>query len=167
MKKLTASQENYLEWIYRLAEEGPVHVRRLAEKVGVKLPSASRAIAGLVAKGLVEHEKYGAVSLTAEGESVGKEIVRRDDCLTQFLVEILAMKPCDADPVVHRMEHVIDGEVLNRVEILVDFALSSPAWVRRLRHRMQAQSMSGFGKAGYQVGEARVHGGATQEKGRG
>jgi len=166
MKKLTGSQENYLEWIYRLAKEGPVHIRRLAEKAGVKLPSASRAIAGLAAKGLVEHEKYGAVHLTAEGESVGKEIVRRDDCLTQFLVKILAMNPSDADPAVHRMEHVIDGAVLNRLEILVEFALSSPAWVRRLRHRLQVQLTSGFREAGYQVGEARVHGGATQEKGR-
>ncbi len=166
MKKLTGSQENYLEWVYRLSLEGPVHLRNLAEKVGVRLPSASRAVSGLALKGLVKHEKYGSVALTAEGESVGQEIVRRDQCLTQFLVEVLAMNPSEADPVVHRMEHVIDSEVLNRLEVLVEFALSSPAWVRRLHHRMQERATPGPSDVDYQVGEARVHGGAKQEKNR-
>jgi DtxR family Mn-dependent transcriptional regulator len=125
--ELTPSQENYLEWIYRFSQDGPVRVRDLAAKVGVKDPSASRAVTGLVKSGLVRHEVYGRIELTDEGRRVGEAIVRRGYCLTSLLVEILGMDQAEADCEVHRLEHVLGEEVLSRLEILVEFAGTSPA----------------------------------------
>jgi Mn-dependent DtxR family transcriptional regulator len=165
MQKLTPSQENYLEWIYRLAsEKGFVRTGEVAEKMKVKLPSVSRAVRGLVKVGLVDHKSYGKIELTDKGRRVGELIVRRDECLTRFLVQILGMEPKKAETEVHRLEHALNEEVLCRLEVLVDFALSSEAWMKRLGHRI-LNNISGLSRdSDFRIGETIVHGGRKQEK---
>lgn len=162
---LTASQENYLEWIYRgVAADKVVRTRDLAVKLGVKLPSVSRAVAQLAAKGLVRHESYGVIELTDAGVMAGRGIVRRDECLTRLLVEVLGMSETDADPEVHRLEHVLADEVLQRFEVLVDFATSSEAWLKRLHHRISLLDETNGGGGAVAVGRTSVHAGSSSEK---
>lgn len=164
MLKLTPSQENYLEWIYRLSLKGPVRIGEVAKKMDVKLPSVSRAVKGLADAGLLSHKSYGNINLTDLGLKVGSAIVRRDECLTRLLVEILGMDPEAADPEVHRLEHVLGEEVLQRLEILVSFALSSEAWMKRLKHRIDIKINELEGFDDFRIGEASVHGGHKREK---
>lgn len=163
-KTLTASQENYLEWIYRFSEKGAVRVRDLADKLGVRLPSVSRAISTLAKERLVKHESYGKIELTDEGRLVGQNIVRRDECLTRFLVSVLGMDQSAADPEVHRLEHVLSDDVLARLEILTEFAESSPAWIKRLHYRLSSVPSPEVGEDAYRVGEGQVHAGLASEK---
>jgi len=160
----TPSEENYLEWIYRLSAEGPVRPAVIAGKLGVKRPSATKAVASLARKGLVRHEPYGEIFLTEEGRTLGEAIVRRDTCLTKLLVGVLGMPPAEADPEVHRMEHVLSDEVLARLEVLVDFAGSSEAWIKRLRYRI-ALATAGAKEGGpIRVGRSPIHPGTEGEK---
>jgi len=163
--RLTPSQENYLEWIYRSALAGSVvRVRDLAGKLGVKLPSVSRAVAQLATRGLVHHERYGIIELTERGRAAGRAIVRRDECLTRLLVDVLGMSEEAADPEVHRLEHVLDHAVLRRLEVLIEFATSSEAWMRRLHHRMSLLAERDDESADIAVGAASVHAGLSSEK---
>jgi len=164
LRKLTPSQENYLGWIYRFAQAGPVRVRDLSSSVGVKEPSASRAVAGLVKSGLVRHEVYGKIELTEEGRRVGEALVRRYDCLTSLLVEILGMERDAAESEVHRLEHVVGDAVLARLEVLVEFAASSPAWLKRLHHRVRTDAQTDESTVGYRVGATQIHVDATMEQ---
>lgn len=157
MHTLTPSQENYLEWIYRLSLDGPVRMGDLATRLGVKAPSASRAVTGLAGLGLVIHQVYGRIELTAEGGRVGRALVRRSDCLTRLLVDILGMDETAAVPEVHRLEHVLGREVHSRLEVLVEFAGSSPAWVKRLRHRIDQRAEQDEGPAGFGIGRTEIH----------
>jgi len=162
---LTASQENYLEWIYRgIAAGKVVRSRDVAAKLGVKLPSVSRAVGQLAKNGLVRHESYGVIELTAAGRAAGRAIVRRDDCLTRLLVEVLGMDEVAADPEVHRLEHVLGEEVLQRLEVLVDFATSSEAWLKRLHHRMSLLGDLGGDDESIAVGQTSLHAGLSSEK---
>ena len=90
--KTTPSEENYVEWIYRLSAKGPVRPAQLAEKLGVKRPSATRAVASLAKKRLVHHEPYGDIALTEEGKALGRAVVRRDECLTRFHPRVLLLQ---------------------------------------------------------------------------
>lgn len=165
ISKLTPSQENYLEWIFRFSRKGPVRARDLARKLGVRLPSVSRAVSGLTRAGLIRHESYGAIELTSAGERAGAEIVRRDDCLTRLLVDLLDMHPRAADPAVHQMEHVLGEDVLTRLEILLEFALSSEAWIKRLHHRIRSRlEAAALAESPYRIGSAPLHGGLEREK---
>jgi len=161
--RLTPSQQNYVEAIYRLSDSGPVLVKDLAARVGVRLPSVSRAVGELVRRGLVNHESYGGIELTESGREIGGQIARRDACLTRLLVEVLGMSPGQADPEVHRLEHMLSDEVLERLETLNEFALSSGAWIRRLRVRLQAAG-PGRPATPYRVGEASAHAGRITER---
>lgn len=160
----TPSQENYIEWIYRLSAAGPVRSGQLAEKLGVTRPSATRAIASLVKKRLVIHKPYGEIRLTQEGRNLGRAIVRRDDCLTDLLVTVLGMTPESADPEVHRLEHVLSDDVLPRLEALVNFATSSDAWLRRLHYRIANTSQEPRGTPAFVAGCSGIHQGEPSEK---
>lgn len=173
MSTLTASQENYLEHIYRLAEAGPVRVRDLARSLGVRLPSVSRAVTGLAKAGLVEHESYGAIELTPEGRAIGREIVRRDEALTTLLVAVLGMELEEADPLVHQIEHVVSEELMLRLEALSDAALASPDFMRRLdaavetaraSHREREAANERAQRPTERIGRSALHAGRRHEK---
>ena len=161
----TPSEENYLEWIYRFSQSGPVRPSDIADKLGVKRPSVSRAISSLVRKGMLKDGPRGRLELTLKGEEIGKAVVRRDKCLTALLVDVLGMPAEAADAEVHRLEHVLGDDVLRRMEILISFAKSSPAWLKRLRLRIdQAPPAAGDEEEGYRVGLTPIHSGLQQEK---
>jgi len=70
----------------------------------------------------------------------------------------------EADAELHRLEHVLSDGLLSRLEILVDFAASSPAWVKRLHHRLRNEAHDSEKTAGVRIGAARVHGGSVTDK---
>jgi Mn-dependent DtxR family transcriptional regulator len=160
---LTPSQENYLEAIYRLAEAGSVQVKELACRVGVRLPSVSRAVGELARRGLVAHESYGRIELTESGREVGRQITRRKASLTRLLVDILGMAPDQAALEINRLEHAVGDEVLTRIEVLNDFALSSEGWIRRLRVRLEGRQRS-VSLSAFRIGETEPHAGMTWKK---
>jgi Mn-dependent DtxR family transcriptional regulator len=141
--------------------------------MGVKEPSVSRAVGGLVKEGLVRHEVYGKIELTDKGRAVGAELIRRTDCLSRLLVDLLSMPPEAAAAEVHRMEHVLGAaevhrmehvlgdEVLSRLEVLVDFAASSPAWLKRLHYRIRTEAQKLETASGYELGAKPIHGGTV------
>ena len=156
---LTASQENYLEHILRLAEVGTVTVTDLAHAAGVRKPSVSRAVGNLVRLELVEHLPYGAVELTPTGRRMAEGIRQRDRSLTRFLVDLLGMDPTSAEDEVCRIEHVINDEVLARLEILLE-ATSDPAladWRRRLGRRLKKMNRNTSDPDTGTVGASRPH----------
>ena len=160
----TPAQENYIEKIYRMSATQPVKPSELADSLGVRRASVTRLINTLVDKGLVLHKSHGDIALTRWGEELARAIVRRDDCLTRLLVEVCGMDPGSADPEVHRLEHVINDEVLVRLETLVDFACSSGDWLNELKKRTgQAWSKHPVINPG-PVGRTQIHKGDTREK---
>jgi Mn-dependent DtxR family transcriptional regulator len=158
------SEENYLEWIYRFSQRGPVRPRDLANSLGITPPSVTKAVSSLVQKGLVRREAQGTLMLTAQGELLGKAVVRRDYCLTKLLVEILNMPSGLADQEVHRLEHVLSEDVLMRLEVLIDFAQQSPAWLKRLHLRMSQLSNVDVSGRKILVGETPTHSGFSRKK---
>jgi Mn-dependent DtxR family transcriptional regulator len=119
--RLTPSQENYLEHIWHLSSQGSVRVADLADSVGVKRPSVTRAVNNLVSLGLVKHEHYGGIEFTPRGHQAAKFISRRDLCLKRFLVQVLQMDSAKADDEACRMEHAVSAEVIHRLDVLVGY----------------------------------------------
>ena len=135
--KLTASQENYLEMIWRLSRRGPVRVSAIARMADVRLPSVTKAIGKLVTAGLVEHDAYGVVLFTELGRQAAESVIRRDNCLFRLLTEVLCMEEKKAAMEVCRIEHVISDGVLERLEVLVAQATDKQS--QRWRTRLQAK----------------------------
>ncbi|MBD3402591.1 hypothetical protein GF420_06825 [candidate division GN15 bacterium] len=160
---LTPSQENYIGWLFRLSPDGPVQVSTVAEKSGVQLPSVTRAMKGLADLGLVDRRAYGRIRLTDKGRRVAQEIDRRDRCLMALLVEVLGLPKEQAAREVHRLEHTVSADVLRRLEALVDFAVSSEAWIRRLRLRIDASGDTLTAPPPVAIGQHSIHVGLENE----
>lgn len=136
--KLTASQEHYLELILGLSKSGPVRVCDIAELAGVKLPSVTKAIGKLSEAGLVHHQAYGNVEISEAGMVVARSVVRRDDCLTTLLTDILKMPESNASAEVCKIEHVISQDVLLRLELLIKHIQKTPnaKWITSLNDEL-------------------------------
>lgn len=123
----TSSMEDYLETIAMLREEGkPVTVTAISKIMGVRKPSVNWALNKLSDAGLVEHERYGDVELTAEGASLAQDVHRRHNILSQFLTDILEVNPETAEKDACGMEHVISSVTMERLAGFLDFVLNCP-----------------------------------------
>ena len=125
--KLTPSQENYLAHIWRLSSKGSVRAVNIADSVGVKRPSVTRAINTLANLGLVQHEHYGDIKLTRKGSRAAQYIAYRDRCLKQFMTQVLQLDSETADEEVCRMEHAVSETVMQRLDVISDLISSRRA----------------------------------------
>ncbi|MDJ0721124.1 MAG: metal-dependent transcriptional regulator [Desulfobacterales bacterium] len=140
---LTPSQENYLVHIWRLADKDAVRVADLANAVGVKRPSVTRAVNNLAGMGLVRHEHYGTIEFTAEGRRAAGYIARRNTILKRFLTQVLQLDAGRAVEEVCRMEHAIGDEVLRRLDRLSDFIDTHGALHKKLGGEMRRRTKPG------------------------
>jgi len=127
--------EDYLEAIAMLRGKGKVvRVKQISHALGVKMPSVTCAMRKLSEKGLVKHERYGYVELTAEGSRVAKDVFRRHEALRHFLTEILGVNAETAAEDACRMEHAISPASQERLAKFVEFVLTcpqgQPEWLR-------------------------------------
>ena len=115
-KKLTESLENYLETIAMLKRENKIaRVKDISKELDVKNSSVNIALNVLADKGLVVHEKYGYVDLTAEGQKIADDIQHKEDVLVRFFTEILGVDHEIALKDACRMEHTISDETLAKL----------------------------------------------------
>ena len=139
---LTPSQENYLEHIWHLSSQGSVRLVDLADSVGVKRPSVSRAVTVLASMGLVKHERYGSIEFTQKGYQAAQYIVRRDQSLKRFLTLVLHLDPKNIEEEVCCLEHAISFELLHRIEILASYINTHAEVQKELRQEMKRLTQS-------------------------
>lgn len=121
-KKITPSMEAYLEIIKKLKDEKElVRVKGIARRLNVKMPSVTEALKNLSEEGLIKHEKYGYIELTARGSQVAEEVDSRHRILFSFLNEVLGIGAERADKDACRIEHVISGITMRRLVKFVHF----------------------------------------------
>lgn len=121
-RRLSANMEDYLEAIYRLSDKnGFSRVSTIADAVGVKRPSVSKALKRLHKEGLVVHTPYGGATVTARGKQVAEAQVRSHRALTRFLEQVLLLSGELAEHDACLMEHAISQETVERLVTFIDY----------------------------------------------
>ena len=117
--EISASQEDYLEMIYRIciAEGKRVKAGELAKRLNVAAPSATKAISKLVGAGLVVSEKYGSVFLTEKGRCKGAYLLKRHNVLNEFFC-ILHSDAELAHAEAELAEHFMSEQTIYKLEYL-------------------------------------------------
>jgi len=133
---LSATQEDYLETIFKLvAERRVARAGAIAEALSVHKSTVTSALRGLAGRGLINYSPYALITLTPAGERLAREIRRRHQVIRRFLEEVLMVEPEVAEANACRMEHVLDGAVLERLARFAEFARRCPRagedWLRR------------------------------------
>ena len=113
----------------------------LAEKIGVSASTASESIRKLAEQGLVDHEKYGAVTLTESGRRAALAMVRRHRLLETFLVNELGYSWDEVHDEAEVLEHAVSDRLMARIDAKLGFpgairtATPSRPPTDRYRHR--------------------------------
>jgi len=136
-KKLTASQEDYLEAIWELIwVEGVARVSDIAERLDVSMPSVTGALKGLAKRELVEYTPHKYVTLTDRGMELARKISARHEMLREFLGDILELDEQPANDNACRIEHAVDEIVSRRLAYFVEF-VSQDARARKFVDRFK------------------------------
>ncbi len=114
---MTASKEDYLEAILDCEnEEGKARSIDIARALNVSRPSVNKSLSVLKESGMVEHERYGVISLTEEGRIIASRVRDLHDTLKLFLTDILNIPAEIAEVDACRMEHVISEMTANNLK---------------------------------------------------
>jgi Mn-dependent DtxR family transcriptional regulator len=120
-KPLTETQEMYLKTLYQVGSDHEVaRVSELADGLGVSPGTVTGVLKKLHDLHLVEHERYGLVSLTPTGNRVAECVVRRFETLRDLLVELLGIDPDTAAVDACMMEHAVSPLTVNRMRALLE-----------------------------------------------
>jgi DtxR family Mn-dependent transcriptional regulator len=126
-REQTASMEDYLEAIAKLGEgRKVVRVKQISEMLGVKMPSVTSALKKLSERELVEHERYGHINLTPEGDKVARDVICRHEALTRFFAQALGINQETAEEDACKIEHVISPLSMERLAKFVEFIEACP-----------------------------------------
>jgi DtxR family Mn-dependent transcriptional regulator len=124
---LTEAIQHYLREIYKLGADGErVSTNAVARGQGVSAASASAMVKKLAALGLVEHEPYRGVTLTASGERVALEVIRHHRLLELDLAETLGLHVDDVHDEADRLEHALSEELEARIDRALGFPTHDP-----------------------------------------
>ncbi len=124
------TEENYLKSIVQLTvfEEGvdEVGVNRLAIYLDVKPATVTDMVKKLKAKGLINYQRYGKVSLTEEGRLIGLRVVRKHRLWETFLHDKLKFNWDQIHEIAEQLEHVNSSELTNRLDAFLGFPEFDP-----------------------------------------
>jgi DtxR family Mn-dependent transcriptional regulator len=125
---LSAVAQDYLKVIWNAQEWSleKVSTKMLAEKIGVSASTASESIRKLAEQGLVDHEKYGAVTLTESGRRAALAMVRRHRLLEAFLVKELGYSWDEVHDEAEVLEHAVSDRLVARIDAKLGFPQRDP-----------------------------------------
>jgi DtxR family Mn-dependent transcriptional regulator len=105
--------QDYAKAVYALEQraQGAVSTNDLAERLGVTPGSVSAMLRKLAELGLVTHEPYRGVRLTAQGREVALEVLRHHRLLELFLAQELGMSWDRVHAEAEVLEHVLSEDL--------------------------------------------------------
>lgn len=115
----SATIEEYLEAIYKLAEKGPVRPSQLAEAMGVSAPTVTATLGRLQSAGLIDRPE-GGVELTHAGRRGALDIIRRHRLAERFLVDVLGLAWDEVHDEACQLEHALSPRVQRALEEFMD-----------------------------------------------
>ena len=117
--------DDYAKAIFALQSRAdePVSTSALADRLSITPGSVSAMLKKLDELGLVTHEPYRGVRLTANGRRVALEVIRHHRLLERFLADALGM-PWDR---VHAEAEVLEHVLSEELEDLIATKLGNPS----------------------------------------
>lgn len=115
---LTAVAEDYLKvvWGFQEWSDEPVTTKDLAERLGVGASTVSETVRRLAGQGLLEHQRYGAITLTEEGQRMALAMVRRHRLIETFLVSELGYTWDEVHDEAEVLEHAVSDLMIERID---------------------------------------------------
>ncbi|MDR3696490.1 metal-dependent transcriptional regulator [Mucilaginibacter sp.] len=123
----TLAEENYLKSIYHLSVNATsVSTNQLAALLNTKASSVTDMLKKLAEKELINYTPYQGVSLTATGEKIAVNIIRKHRLWEYFLVEKLDFKWDQVHEMAEELEHISSNELIDRLDKFMEYPKFDP-----------------------------------------
>lgn len=115
---LTTVAQDYLKVIWTASEysDEPVSTKMLASKMCVSPSTVSEAVRKLADQGLVDHARYGAITLTEAGRRAAVSMVRRHRLIETWLVEEMGYGWDEVHDEAEVLEHAVSDLLVERID---------------------------------------------------
>ncbi len=121
---LTKGLEDYLELIYQaILKNKNIKAVDIANEFKISRSSVSEALIRLADLDLIIYEGRKGIKITQQGVVEAKKIINRHNILLKFFSEVLNIDYQIANKNACKIEHVIDDEVLNKIQLFSEFCL--------------------------------------------
>ena len=116
--------EEYIKAIFLLERdqseaEKLVRTSQIADFLNIMPPSATEMLQKLSRKGMVSYKPYGGVKLTPKGREIALRLVRNNEVLDRFFVEVLGLDSAVSKKEACKLEHFTSNEVIERINNLL------------------------------------------------
>ncbi|MDM4763558.1 metal-dependent transcriptional regulator [Galbitalea sp. SE-J8] len=110
--------EDYVKVVYAHTEWQPTPITSggIAARLGLAPSTATEMVKRLVAEGLLLHERYGAVTLTAPGRELALRMVRRHRLIETWLVRQFDYRWDEVHDVAEELEHALPDRMLDAID---------------------------------------------------
>lgn len=124
---LMEKTEMYLKAITVIQQSAPpVTTSKVADFLNITVPAASDMLKRLMQKGLVLTEDEGGIGVTADGMQIALQVIRRLRVAERFLADVLGLSLDKVYLEACKFEHVLSGEVEERLVQLLKDPMSCP-----------------------------------------
>lgn len=125
---LTTAAQDYLKVIWTASEWSaqPMSTKVLADRLGLAPSTVSEAVRRLADQGLVDHVRYGAISLTEAGVAAAVSMVRRHRLIETFLVRELDYGWDEVHDEAEVLEHAVSDLMIARIDAKLGFPSRDP-----------------------------------------
>ena len=118
VQPVPSAAEDYLKAIYAHTEwqDRPITSGVLAARLGLAASSVTEMVKKLSAAGLVEHEPYGAIEVTADGRALALATIRRHRLIETWLVTELGYRWDEVHDEAEVLEHTMSDRLLDALD---------------------------------------------------
>ena len=120
--------EDYVKVIYAHTEWQPVPITTsvLAGRLGLAASSVTEMVKKLKSQGLVDHEPYGAVTLTTDGTALALRMLRRHRLIETWLVRQFGYGWHEVHDEAEVLEHSLSDRLLDSIDEQLGFPVRDP-----------------------------------------
>lgn len=124
----TLTEENYLKAIYSLSQKGldKITPTALAEEMSINAASVVDMIKKLSDKELISYDKRNGAKLSAQGNKIALDIVRKHRLWEVFLLEKLGYSWDVVHEIAEQLEHIKHEELADRLDKYLGFPEYDP-----------------------------------------
>jgi DtxR family Mn-dependent transcriptional regulator len=110
--------EDYVKAVYTHTEwqPEPITTSVLAARLGLAASSVTEMVKKLAVQGLVDHEPYGAVTLTSDGRALALRMVRRHRLIETWLVSDFGYLWDEVHDEAEVLEHTLSDRMLDAID---------------------------------------------------
>lgn len=120
-------EENYLKALFMLSgTKGKATVNEVSRFLDIKMPTVNSMMKRLAEKGLVVHENYKPLRLTAKGRLEAALVIRKHRLTEMYLVEKMGFGWEEVHHIAEQIEHIHAPEFFNKMDELLGYPTVDP-----------------------------------------